>query len=91
MIRNKNITLSGLGFYVKTVEFLQQKWGLVDQKEHHVAPWFINDNSYILDSLTFKNERDTLFALRSNGFPKFEYSVKLKDRMAPPKGAYGKK
>lgn len=67
----KEIEIKSDEFWVKIVDFLQQNWALIEQKEGKFSVSFVNDGSGVFDKLEFDNEQEAINGLVRNGFKKY--------------------
>lgn len=83
---NEEINIQSNDFWVKIVEFLQQNWALIDEKEDKAVVWFIHDASGVFDKLEFKSEKEAIIGLERNGFKRYlDPTENFTEFMTPPK------
>ena len=59
---------SGLPYWFKVVDFLQQNWAVVVSAASETKVIFFSDTCGVFDELTFNSEADAIATLRRNGF-----------------------
>ena len=76
-------------FWVKLVDFLQQNWALIEQKEGKCSVWFINDAGGLFDKLEFAAEEEAESGLERNGFQKYlDRDEKFRQFVHPPRRTF---
>ena len=78
------IVISSEDFYFKVVEFLQQDWALIDEREGQVTVWFIDDGSGVFDKIDFTSVEEAKAGLRRNGFKLLSEDAESKKFIFPP-------
>jgi len=58
--------------WFKVVEFLQQNWAVIFQRESDVLVVFYDDLCGVFDEMPFQNYREAFLSLKRNGFSMFK-------------------
>ena len=74
--------------WFKVVEFLQQNWAVVIERDSDVLVVFYGDTCGVFDEMTFASIEKAEQALRRNGFSKFMDDQKAQEFIALPSGEY---
>ncbi len=82
MNRGEIVEIKSRDYWFKIVEFLQQNWALIDQRDSGVVVWFFGDTAGAFDEFNFKTEADAIRALKRNGFKLFADDTKALEFIA---------
>lgn len=74
--------------WFKIVEFLQQNWAVVIDRENDVLVVFYGDNCGVFDEMSFPTREEGENALRRNGFSKFMDDKQSRKFIGLPKGEF---
>ena len=74
--------------WFKIVEFLQQNWAVVIEREDDVLVVFYGDTCGVFDEMLFATRGNAEHALRRNGFSKFMDGQKAQEFIGLPRGEF---
>lgn len=74
--------------WFKVVEFLQQNWAVVIEREEDVLVVFYGDTCGVFDEMPFPTRNDAERALRRNGFSKFMDDKEVQQFIGLPRGDF---
>ena len=74
--------------WFKIVEFLQQNWAVVIEREKDVLVVFYGDTCGVFDEMPFPTRNDAERALRRNGFSKFMDDKEAQQFIGLPRGRF---
>jgi hypothetical protein len=74
--------------WFKIVEFLQQNWAVIIEREADVLVVFYGDTCGVFDELLFPTRNEAERALRKNGFSKFLDDQKAQQFIGLPTGEF---
>lgn len=80
------VEIKSRDYWFKVVEMLQQNWALIDRTEDgRAVVYFVHDDSYVFDRMSFESVDAAASALLYNGFSRFAADRDAYKIMAPPK------
>jgi hypothetical protein len=74
--------------WFKIVDFLQQNWAVVIEREDDVLVVFYGDTCGVFDEMPFPTCHEAAQALRQNGFSKFMEDQKAQEFIGFPRGEF---
>ena len=74
--------------WFKVVEFLQQNWAVVIQRDNDVLAVFYDDGCGVFDEMPFPTHEEAEQALRRNGFSKFLDDEQAEEVIRLPRGQF---
>ena len=74
--------------WFKIVEFLQQNWAVVIQRDNDVLAVFYGDTCGVFDEMPFPTHEEAEQALRRNGFSKFLEDERAQGFIGLPRGEF---
>ncbi len=76
------------GPWFKIVEFLQQNWAVVVERDSDVLMVFYSDTCGVFDEISFESKDKAEQALQRNGFSKFMDDQKAQEFIGLPRGKF---
>ncbi len=74
--------------WFKIVEFLQQNWAIVMERQDDVLVVFYGDTCGIFDEISFHTRKEAEAALKKNGFSKYMEDNKARKFIGLPRGKF---
>ena len=79
------LNIKNTDFWFKIVEFSQQNWGVIEITRSGCTVYFFGDAAGVFDQLDFHSIQEAEYALRRNGFARYEDDKNVKEFIAKPK------
>ncbi len=77
--------------WYKVVEFLQQNWAVIIDRDDPVLVVFYGDTCGVFDEMTFESREKAEQGLQRNGFTKFMEDHEAHEYVGLPRGDFGER